>query len=126
MLNKYIENGMLGVTELFIIHAKKSNILELNKNDLRENFFQLKQNEKYASFLKYYEYDENNICFLLEKELKLLVNTNQIIECKDSFYINEIKSDIDKMHLDEINDLVRQMVNDYVKLNMQKQKVKMD
>lgn len=116
---------LTGILKLFIAHAKLNNILELDKNDLRENFFQFKNSEKYANLLRSYEYDENNICFQFEKELNDLIRQKQIVEHKKIFYIYGVYTDIEKAFMGNINSLVRDMVRDYIGLNMQKQKVNM-
>lgn len=116
-------NGLTGIVKLFIVHAKQNNILELNKNELRENFFKFINTEKYENLLQMYEYDENNICIQLERELIDLIKHKQISEYKDCFYIYGIRTDYSNAYSDDINFLVRQMVADYIILNMQKQKV---
>ena len=82
-MTKYV----LNVLKLFIIHAKESNIQELDINELRENFYQFSKMEKYQSILHNYEYDENGICLNFESELKKLIFNKQVTLHKKLLYI---------------------------------------
>lgn len=115
---------ILNLTKLFIIHAKENNILELDINELRENFYQMKQVEKYQKLLSSYEYDENHICLKLEKEIQQLTKDEQISIYKNMIYIYNINLKPENHYTHEINSLVDQMITDYIMLNMKKQKSK--
>lgn len=120
-MTKYI----LNVLKLFIIHAKDSNIQELDINELRENFYQFTKMEKYQSILYGYTYDENCICLKFEKELKKVISTKQVFKYNNMIYIFAINSE-SKIHFNnKINQLVNEMVTDYITMNMNRQKRKM-
>ena len=120
-MTKYV----LNVLKLFIIHAKESNIHELDINELRENFYQFSKMEKYQSILNSYKFDENGICLNFESELKKLIFNKQVTLHKNLLYIYTIDTKMEEHFSDEINHLVRQMVTDYITMNMNRQKVKM-
>lgn len=111
---------MLNIVELFLMKAKDLNIQELDLNEFRENFYQLKQNKKYELLFKDYTYDENNICLKFEQELNNLIDSEEIIKFNKYIYIYTIHSHkIENMKLDL---LIIRMINDYIKINMKKQK----
>lgn len=117
----------LNLVKLFIIHAKDSNILELDINELRENFRVFKSREKYEALLSSYEFEvfnEGNICRKLESEINILISEKKILKNKNMLYIYNVKDMSKELYSDEINKLVNQMVNDYINLNMSRQKVK--
>lgn len=117
----------LNLVKLFIIHAKDSNILELDINELRENFRVFKHNEKYEALLSSYDFEvfnEDHICRKLESEINILISEKKILKNKNMLYIYNVKDISKELYSDEINKLVNQMVNDYINLNMSRQKVK--
>lgn len=117
----------LNLVKLFIVHAKDSNILELDINELRENFRVFKCREKYQVLLSSYDFEafnEDHICRKLESEINILISEKKIIKNKNMLYIYNVKDISKELYSDEINKLVNQMVNDYINLNMSRQKVK--
>ena len=120
-MTKYV----LNVLKLFIIHAKESNIHELDINELRENFYKFSKMEKYQSILNSYKFDENGICINFESELKKLIYNKQVTLHKNLLYIYTIDTKMKEHFNDKINHLVSQMITDYITMNMNRQKVKM-
>ena len=122
-----MKNLTPNMVKLFLIHAKENNILEVNLNELRNNFFEFKNSEKYGIILQNYQYDENNICLKFESEILNIIREKKLNNKKNSDYYLYIY-DIDTSYRDnfspELNNLCDQMVLDYRKLNMKKQKVK--
>lgn len=122
-----MKNLTPNMVKLFLIHAKENNILEVNLNELRNSFFEFKNSEKYGIILQDYQYNEDNICLKFESELRNIIKEKNLNNVKNSNYYLYIY-DIDTSYRDnfspELNHLCDQMVLDYRKLNMKKQKVK--
>lgn len=119
----------LNLVKLFIVHAKDSNILELDINELRENFRIFKNKEKYQALLSSYDFEpfnEDHICRKLESEINILIAEKKIIKNKNMLYIYNVKDISKELYSHKINKLVDEMVVDYINLNMSraKQKVK--
>ena len=119
-----MEKVVLNMLKLFLINAKENNILEINENELRENFKKFKFSEKYGKYFYSYIYDENNYCMKFEKELNTLIKNKQISRYNEYLYIYNIDSSCKTHYSKELNRIVIQMVSDYIKLNMEKEKVK--
>lgn len=117
-----MEEKNLNIVKLFLIKAKESNILELDENEFRENFFNFKNFENYEEYLTNYVIDENNICLKFEKELNDLIVNNQIQRYKNYIYIYNMDTNINIA--DKDSEIINSMIFDYIKLNMGKQKVK--
>lgn len=111
--------------KLFLIQAKESNIIEMDEDELRENFFKFKNMEKYKKYLNSYIYDENNICIKFEKQLKNLIHDKQVEKYGKYLYIYNIDANCKKHFPDEIHKIINEMVSDYINFNMEKQKIKM-
>lgn len=119
-----MEKIVLNMVKLILIHMKESNILELDLNDFRESFFKFKNSEKYGKFFYSYVYDENCLCQKFERELNTLIKNNQVFKHDKYLYIYSIDTECKSHFSDEINILVDNMVYDFIKFNMEKQKVK--
>lgn len=123
-----MEKIVLNLVKLFIIHAKENNILELDINDLRDNFQRFKEMEAYQSLLYSYVFEQNNMCGKLEKEINDLIKSKQLFLFDNLLYIFNINTSVKNKFPLDINRIINQMVQDYIKLNMEKakQKIKMD
>lgn len=117
-----MENIILNMVKLLLIRMKENNILEVDENELRENFYKFKNSKKYQKYFYSYIYDENGICIKFEKELKSLIIKEQIIKYNNYLYINMNTND---NHFSKnLNNITDQMISDYIKFNMEKQKIK--
>lgn len=125
-----MKNLTPNMVKLFLIHAKENNISEVSLNELRNSFFEFKNSEKYGIILQDYQYDEDNICLKYESEILHIIkdkelNSNQNLEDPHYYlYIYDIDTSYRDNFSPELNNLCDQMVLDYRKLNMKKQKVK--
>lgn len=114
----------LNMVKLFLIHAKESNILEVNINELRENFYKFKMSGKYEKLLIDYIYDEDNICLKFESELRELIKNRKIDLNNPYLFIFDIDTSYRNSFDFETNNHVCKMVSDYIQFNMNKEKVK--
>ena len=119
-----MEKIVLNMVKLLLIHMKENNILEINLDDFKESFFKFKNSEEYGKFFYSYIYDENCLCQKFERELNTLTKNNQIFKYNKYIYIYTINTECKSHFSDELNNLVDKMVNDFVKFNMEKIKVK--
>lgn len=112
------------LVKLFLMRAKRNLIIEVDKNDLRNSFFELKKMKQFQPLLSSYEWNKNGLCIKLELEINDLIFNHQVSQYGNYLYINNMKEDYENMlDIDTIK-LIDQMISNFIQFNMSKQKVK--
>ena len=112
------------IVELFLICAKNNLIVEVDRNDLRNYFFEATKMEQFQPLLTFYHWNENELCLKLELEINDLIVNKKITEYEKYLYIYNIPSNYLNEFDKEIISLIDQMVLNFVKFNMKNQEKK--
>lgn len=112
------------IVELFLICAKNNLIVEVDRNDLRNYFFEATKMEQFQPLLTFYRWNENELCLKLELEINDLIVNKKITEYENYLYIYNMPSNYLNEFDKEIIFLIDQMVLNFVKFNMKNQEKK--